>query len=212
MKLRIKDLGLIAYSEAYQMQKEHVEHVLNGQEQILLLCEHPAVLTLGRLTNEAHMFLSESELKTRGVDVQRIDRGGDITLHAPGQLVVYPILNLNNFGKDLHLYLRQLEEVAIDLLKDFDIVAHRFSSRTGVWVEERKIVSIGIGVRKWISFHGLALNVTTDLSLFSLIRPCGLDVSMTSLAQIKGSFVDMEDVKNKMVNHFCKNFKLNNSL
>ena len=141
--------------------------------------------------------------------VHHIDRGGDITLHAPGQLVVYPILDLTNFGKDLRSYLRQLEQVAIDLLGDFDIVASRFSGQTGVWTGKKKIESIGIGVRKWISFHGLAVNVNTDLKLFSMIKPCGLDVEMTSMSQMNKKSIDIEEVKERIVASFCDNFNLN---
>jgi lipoate-protein ligase B len=147
-------------------------------------------------------------LVKQGVGIHHIDRGGEITLHAPGQLVVYPILNLVNFGKDLRRYFYQLEQVAIDLLGGFDIVASRVSGKTGVWIEEKKIASVGIGVRKWISFHGLAINVDTDLNLFSMIKPCGLDVEMTSISGIKKSPVSMGEVKKRFVEHFYRNFQL----
>jgi lipoate-protein ligase B len=130
-------------------------------------------------------------------------------LHAPGQLIIYPILNLTHFGKDLRFYLRQLEQVAIDLLGDFDIVANRFPGQTGVWIGEYKIASIGIGVRKWTSFHGLAINVSTDLKLFSMIKPCGLNVAMTSMSEASGKTIDMKEVKGKIVELFFKKFQLN---
>ena len=205
---RVKDLGLIDYKRAYILQKECVDELLGGGFQSLLLCEHPVVLTLGRLADEKNNLISEDELIKRGIKVHHIDRGGDITLHAPGQLVIYPILNLTDFGKDLRRYLHRLEQVAIDLLGDFDIVGSRVSGQTGVWTGERKIASIGIGVRKWISFHGLAINVNMDLDLFSMIKPCGLDVEMTSISEIKKKTVHMQKVKERIVDHFCRNFQL----
>jgi lipoate-protein ligase B len=135
------------------------------------------------------------ELERRGIDLLRIDRGGEVTLHAPGQLVIYPILRLERFHQDLKDYLLKLEELVIDLLRDFGIVANGLAGNRGVWVGERKIASIGIGVKRWVSFHGLALNVNTDLKLFTLIRPCGLTVEMTSLNQLLGREVDMGQLK-----------------
>jgi len=207
-KLRVKDLGLINYSNAYDVQKQHVNELLNGGVQTLLLCEHPTTLTFGRLANERHVLITKEELERRGVYVYHIDRGGDITLHTPGQLVAYPILRLDNFGKDLRFYLYQLEQVAIDLLEGFDIVSSRFPKQTGVWSGKQKIVSIGIGVRKWITFHGLALNVNPDLTLFSMIKPCGLDVKMTSILEIKKITVPMQEVKKRIIECFCKNFHI----
>lgn len=206
---QVKDLGTIDYGKAYALQRDHVNTLVQGGMQALLLCEHPPILTLGRSAAEKHILISQEELDERNISVHHIDRGGDITLHAPGQLVVYPILDLSNFGKNLRVYLRQLEQVAIDLLSDFDIVANRFPEQTGAWVGKKKIASIGIGVRKWISFHGLAVNVNTDLKLFSMIKPCGLDVEMTSISDIKMGTIGMAEVKEKIVTSFCKNFALN---
>jgi len=166
----IKDLELIDYDEAYKLQKQYVQELIEGGPQTLLLCEHPPVLTLGRLADKRNMLISSEETDRRGVKICSVDRGGDITLHAPGQLVVYPILNLAHFGKDLKSYMNLLEQVAIDLLDGFGIVANRFPGQTGVWAGEYKIASIGIGVRRWVSFHGLAVNVNTDLKLFSMIN------------------------------------------
>lgn len=205
---KVKDLGLIDYDKAYALQKQYVNELLQGAPQSLLLCEHPPVLTFGRLADERHMFISKNDLAKQGIGVHYIDRGGDITLHAPGQLVVYPILDLANSKKDLRFYLYQLEQVAIDLLADFDIVASRFPGRTGVWSERKKIVSIGIGVRKWVSFHGLAVNVDIDLRLFSMIKPCGLDVKMTSMSEVKGKIVSVGETKEIIIDRFSRNFKL----
>lgn len=204
----VRDLGLIEYDEAYQIQKETVEKVLSGQDEVLFLCEHPTIFTLGRLAHEENILLSSSEIESQGFRYARIDRGGDITLHSPGQLVVYPIFNLQNRGKSLKYFLNKLEEVVIDLLKGFDIVARRFPGQTGVWVGVRKIASIGIGVRRWVSFHGIGININTDLTLFQTIRPCGLDVEMASLSAIVGKPVDMQEVKERIIRLFSKHFSL----
>lgn len=205
---RVLNLGTVAYEEVYQLQKRCVEAVLAGGPNMLILCEHPAILTLGRLAKAEYILANQDELAQQGVTVKSIDRGGEVTLHAPGQLVVYPILNLNAFGKDLKVYLHKLEQVGIDLLGDFDIVADRISGRTGVWVRQKKIASLGIGVKKWISYHGVGLNVSTDLNLFKLIKPCGLDVQMTTIEQIKGQKVDMNQVKFTWVKKFAEQFLL----
>ncbi len=204
----VVDLGLIEYSKALEIQKRCAGEVASGGTQRLLLCEHPMVITLGRLAKRENIFLSGPELAAKGFELHAIDRGGDVTLHAPGQLVVYPILDLRALGGDLHAYLHQLEQVAIDLLSSFGIVANRISGKTGVWVGEKKIASVGIGVKKWISCHGLALNVNTDLAYFSLMRPCGMDVEMTSLARLKGQPIDMAFVKSKMIECFMRSFNL----
>jgi len=206
---QVKDLGTVDYSKAYALQRDLVHTLAREGMQTLILCEHPPTLTLGRSSDEKHILISQEELNEQNVSVHHVDRGGDITLHAPGQLVVYPILDLANFGKDLRSYLHQLEQVAIDLLSEFDIVASRFQGQTGVWTGEKKIASIGIGVRKWISFHGLAVNVNTDLKLFSMIKPCGLDVEMTSMSQVNKKPINIEEVKERIVASFCDNFILN---
>lgn len=206
--VEIQDLGILPYAQAYAIQKQSAAAVLGGGVNKLLLCEHPAVLTLGRLATEDNILFSKDEIARRGVSIVAIDRGGEVTLHSPGQLVAYPILDLRNFGKDLKSYMRRLEQVGIDFLREFDILADRNSGRTGVWVGEKKIASIGIGVRQWVAYHGIGINVNTDLNLFSLIRPCGLDVRMTSLAEIKGSPVDMKLAKEKLTAIFCREFQL----
>ena len=204
----IQDLGLIDYSKAYAIQKEWVDKVIAGHEPVILLCEHPVVLTLGRLASQENFLTSKKMIEQKGIQILDIDRGGEVTLHSPGQLVAYPILDLRFYGKDLKRYLHKLEQVAIDLLKDFDILADRFSGRTGAWVGLDKIVSIGIGVKKWVSFHGLAVNVNTDLTLFNLIRPCGLSVQMTSIAKLKDKKIDMQTVKERLIKQFCRHFDL----
>ena len=203
----VRDLGLIDYDAAYGIQKESVARVLAGGAQALLLCEHPAVITLGRMSQEANI-LNEEAITRQGIRVVPIDRGGDVTLHAPGQLVIYPILNLAQSSRDLRLYMHKLEQVAIALLKSFGIVSSRILGKTGVFVGSEKIASLGIGVRKWVTFHGLGINVNTDLKLFDLIKPCGLDVRMTSIARVKGEAVEMREVKERLVECFGREFGL----
>ena len=205
---QVKDLGTIDYTKAWQLQKQAVQSICAGGQQYLFLCEHPLVLTLGRLAREDYILWPQSEIEKKGGKVIPIDRGGEVTLHASGQLVVYPIFDLSHFGKDLKLYLEKLEQVTIDLLRDFDIVASSLPGQRGVWVKERKIASIGIGVKKWISYHGLAVNVNTDLDLFSMIKPCGLEVRMTSIKDLKKETVDMARVKEKIISCFKSHFQL----
>ncbi len=202
------DLGCIEYSKALKIQENYVEQCLQNEENILLLCEHPPVLTRGRLTDGRNLLLSQKKLQDKGIAMHDISRGGDITLHAPGQLIIYPIFHLGQFGKDLKRYLYNLEQVTIEVLKDFGIVATRISKHRGVWVKSKKIASVGIGVRKWISFHGLAINVNTDLNLFSMIKPCGLNVDMTSVKEVLEKEIDMQLVKEKIINKFCHVFGL----
>lgn len=205
--ISIQDLGLIDYQNAWDIQRKYVDDVISGRiHHALLLCEHPPVLTLGRLADPGHILFNEDILKDRGINVISVDRGGEVTLHAPGQLILYPILNLDGLGRDLHRYLYQLEQVGIDFLKLFGIVGKRVSGKTGVWIDDKKIMSIGIGVRKWVSFHGLGINIHTDLSLFRLIRPCGLDVDMTSLDRQIQDVPDMVKVKNIITDIFKKEF------
>ena len=202
----VEDWGLINYLDGLERQKKCVQSVITGAADHLILCEHPAVLTLGRMTNSQSLLYERKEIEERGVMIMSVDRGGDVTLHAPGQLVVYPILNLNKHGKNLKVYMEKLQEVAIDLLKNFGILAISIRGQRGVFVGPDKIISIGVGVRKWVTYHGLGINVNTDLSLFNLIKPCGLNVRMTSMQELKGHAMPMADVKTKVIELFQKHF------
>lgn len=204
----VEDWGLMEYSEAYKRQKQRVERVIAGDPGCLIFCEHPAVLTLGRMTKKENLLWPMPMIQAKGVSVVSIDRGGDVTLHAPGQLVMYAVFNLSLVDRDLKRYLEQLQEVVIDLLKEFDILAGGINGQRGVWAGKDKIASIGVGVRKWVSYHGIGLNVNTDLELFRMIRPCGLDVAMTSMQKIKGQAIDISLVKEKAVQVFCERFGL----
>jgi lipoate-protein ligase B len=198
----VEDWGLVNYLDAYERQKKCVQSVIAGAQDHLVLCEHPTVLTLGRMTNPQSLLYERKEIEGRGVMITSVDRGGDVTLHAPGQLVVYPIFNLNKHGKNLKVYMEKLQEVAIDLLKNFGILAISIYGQRGAFVGPDKIISIGVGVRKWVTYHGLGINVNTDLSLFNLIKPCGLNVRMTSMQELKGHAVSMKDVKGRMIELF----------
>jgi len=182
-QLEIRHLGLVPYAEALELQRSLAEERIAGRiPDTLLLLEHPPVITLGRGTRDASLPIDVESLRRRGIEVHEIERGGDVTYHGPGQLVGYPIIDLQQHKPDLHWYLRQLESTLIAALAALGIAAERREGYTGVWTSGRKIASIGIHVRQWVTWHGFALNVTTDLSPFSLIVPCGIpDVVMTSV-------------------------------
>ncbi len=187
--LEVVGLGRLAYGEALDLQRRVAEARLDRRfdHDLLLLVEHPPVVTLGRSFRPEHLSTPRAELETRGIDVYEIERGGDVTFHGPGQLVGYPIFDLTEHRKDLHWFLRQLEASLIDALDGFGIPAERQPGLTGVWTRGRKIASIGIHVRRWVTWHGFALNVLTNLSHFDLIVPCGIDgVTMTSVKRELG--------------------------
>ncbi len=172
------------YADALALQREAAAARLSGAlaDDLLLLAEHPPVITLGRSAKQANVLATPALLAARGVELFDVERGGDVTFHGPGQLVGYPIMNLERHTPDLHWYLRQLEGVMIRTLAACGIAAARNPGKTGVWVSDRKIASIGVHARQWVTWHGFALNVTTDLSYFDLMVPCGIqDVVMTSV-------------------------------
>ncbi len=175
----------------------------------LLLLEHTPVITLGRGTKETDLLTDEASLLARGIAVERVDRGGEITFHGPGQLVGYPILDLRRHGQDLHKYLRDLEEVIIQTLAAYGLNGERVPGRTGVWVNDRKIAAIGIKVSRWVSLHGWALNITTDLTPFRRdIVPCGIaDRDVTSLAELlPGCCPSRADVERRLIAAFVEKF------
>jgi lipoyl(octanoyl) transferase len=184
--LSVHDLGRRPYTEVLELQRELRRQRLAGElaQDVLLLVEHDPVVTLGRGTRPASLPLPVEELERRGIQVVEVERGGDVTFHGPGQLVGYPILDLTRHREDLHWYLRQLEGALILALDQLGVRAERNPGRTGVWTRGRKIASIGVHVRQWVTLHGFALNVTTQLDRFDLIVPCGIrDVVMTSVSR-----------------------------
>lgn len=198
----------VEYREAYERQKRLWSLRLSGEiPDSLLLLEHPPTFTLGKSGKLENLLLTKEELTQRGISLFFTDRGGDITYHGPGQLVVYPIIDLRSWGKDIHRYVRSLEEVVIRTLADFSMTAGRDEKHVGVWVGPEKIAAIGVGVRKWVTMHGLALNVNPNLEHFALINPCGiLDKGVTSMTKLLGCQVPMEDVVERLARHFAEVF------
>lgn len=208
-ELEVRRLGTVAYGEALQLQGRLRDDRLAGTiPDTVLLLEHPDVITLGRGASAENLLLDEAALHRDGYDVFRVNRGGDVTWHGPGQLVGYPILDLSARGEeDVHRYVRTLEGVLIDTLADFGIPAERRRGYTGVWLDpRRKIASIGVGVRRWVTMHGFALNVSCDLNRFSPIVACGLHgVEMTSMRSVLGR-VDDASVADRVEAHLRKAF------
>ena len=221
------DLGLIDYREAWTLQEklfnEVVERKLSNrllekdkqkqQEHFLLFCEHPHVYTLGRSGDEGNLIVSENELLKLNATFYRNNRGGDITYHGPGQIVGYPILDLDFFFTDIHKYLRFLEEAVINTLKEYGVAAGRIDGCTGVWLDwdnnskARKICALGVRCSRWVTMHGFAFNVNTDLSYFNHIVPCGIkDKSVTSLEKELGRKLDMMEVKEKLKKNISEIF------
>ena len=219
------DLGLKDYKETWDYQTELFDETIgikmhnrkNPNEakttsNHLIFCEHPHVYTLGKSGSESNLLLNEAALRIKGVQYYKINRGGDITYHGPGQLVGYPIFDLDLFFTDIHKYLRFMEEAIILTLKDFGIDAERSEGLTGVWIDQdskdaRKICAMGVKCSRWVTMHGLALNVNPDLQYFNDIVPCGItDKKVTSMEQELGKKIDIEDVKTSLKSNFAKVF------
>jgi lipoate-protein ligase B len=184
--LLVVDLRTMPYADALALQRAVARARISGEigEDLLLLVEHPPVVTLGRSSKERHLLATPALLAARGVELFEVERGGDVTFHGPGQLVGYPIVDLKRHRQDLHWYLRQVEEALIRAVAPLGIIGERSAGYTGVWTQGRKLASIGVHARDWVTWHGFALNVTTDLSYFDLIVPCGITaVEMTSVAR-----------------------------
>jgi len=207
-QIQVVALGLTDYKTTWDLQRQLFDLRVAGKgSDVLILNEHNHVYTLGKSSNADHLLAGTSELRTRGAEVFQIDRGGDITYHGPGQLVGYPILDLNNYYNDVHRYLREIEEVLIRTLSDFGITACRDSDYTGVWVGSDKIAAIGVKVSHWTTMHGFALNINTDLSYFDRIIPCGIfHRGVTSMQQILGKEISLTDVSQSITMHFGEVF------
>jgi lipoyl(octanoyl) transferase len=207
-ELLVAHLGLVPYAEALARQRELAAARIEGRiGDLLLLCEHPPVVTLGRSAKAEHVTVP----LPAGVDLFEVERGGDVTFHGPGQLVGYPIIDLTRHRQDLHWYLRELEATLIDALATFDISAKRRDGLTGVWTQtDRKIASIGVHARQWVTWHGFALNVTTDLTYFGLMVPCGIPgVDMTSISRERPDIrVDIDSAATAVTTAFAEHFAL----
>jgi lipoyl(octanoyl) transferase len=225
-KISFKDLGKIDYKQCWDFQEELFAEILavkstNRKENKtvstknhLLFCEHPHVYTLGKSGDEKHLLVNEDYLKSRGATFHKINRGGDITYHGPGQLVGYPILDLDNFFTDIHKYLRFLEEAVILTLREYGLESERSPGETGVWFDvgtpkARKICALGVKSSRWVTMHGFAFNINSDLSYFGNIIPCGItDKSVTSLQKELGKEMDIDQVKNKVKSHLIDLFEM----
>jgi len=209
-KCRVLYLGLVSYEKAYDLQRKLHKFRREGRiDDVLILLEHEPVVTVGRGGKRENILVPDELLQSKGIRVFEIDRGGDVTLHCPGQLVGYPILDLKIYGKNIHRYLRNLEEVIIRSLKVYGIYGQRIENHTGVWVGEKKIASIGIGIKGWVTFHGFSLNINPDLSYFLLIRPCGFESrTVTSMSEILGRPVEPKDFRYRLIEQFGKVFNL----
>ena len=205
----IVDLGLLDYGKAWDLQHRLWEKRVAGElPDLLLLLEHPHVITLGRRGNRSFLIASPEELEKKQVSLFHVERGGDVTYHGPGQIVGYPLLNLREYGYRLVRYVGQLEEVLIRVLRDFGIEAKTDPLNRGVWVGPEKIASIGVAIKRWVSFHGFALNYVTDLDYFHLIHPCGLEgVRMTSRGKLLGRSIPREELKEKISLRFKESFQ-----
>ena len=208
-KILIQDLGQRPYQEVWDFQKEMQAKRIAGEvEDTLLMVEHEPVYTLGKNANENHLLQSHDQ----SVDVFNIDRGGDITFHGPGQLVVYPILNLSNYKKSISWYIRTLEQIIIDVIFEFEIEAKRIEGLTGVWVGDEKIAALGVRISRWVTMHGFSINVNTDLTFYDGIIPCGIfDHGITSMKQLLCQSQDMKKVKKVVRSKFDYHFMLGES-
>jgi lipoyl(octanoyl) transferase len=205
-KCYVRELGRVAYGEALALQQQIVAARKLGQTMDhLLLLEHPHVITLGRNGRMEHLLASDEILSRAGVSFYATDRGGDVTYHGPGQLVGYPILDLREWKRDVGAYVRAIEQVIIDTLDSYGIAASRIPKLTGVWVDGRKIAAIGVHLSRWVTSHGFALNVNTDLTYFQYIVPCGLTKPVTSLSQL-GVCVSAGEVGRTLARHFGRIF------
>ena len=211
--LTVVRLGRIAYAAALEHQLRAVERVKTTRDQarpeeFLLLVEHdPPVVTIGRSGGSGNVLLPREALAARGVELHESSRGGDVTYHGPGQMVAYPVIDLALHGRDVHRYLRDLEQVVMALLARHGIEGRRDAKYTGVWVGDEKVCAIGVAITRWVTYHGLALNVSTDLSHFALIVPCGIsDRGVTSLEKLLGQPVSMEHAAAELVEEFARVF------
>ena len=219
-KILVRDIGKQSFSEAWEYQEKIFKKIINQKVQnrskykkietknFLILTEHNHVYTIGKSGDVSNLLIDKNELTKREIEYYEINRGGDITYHGPGQIMVYPILDLDNFFTDINLYLRKLEDVVIDTLKSYDLKGFTIKGETGVWVKDenglsKKICAFGIRASRWVTMHGLCLNVNPDLSYFDFIIPCGIkDKGVTSLSHLKKEVIDINQVKSKLVENF----------
>jgi len=209
-KLDVKRLGTMDYQSALDIQLDFlIKRIDNEINDTLLFVEHTPTITIGRNGDKSNLLISKKILQEKKIDYFEVTRGGDITFHGPGQIVCYPIISLNNHFKDIHKYLRTLEQIIIDLLLEYSIDARRIEGLTGVFVKRSKIASIGVGIKRWVTFHGLSLNINTDLSYFEFIVPCGLNnnpvTSIKSWNHLEDD-IKQSDIEDLLIKGFTKHF------
>lgn len=205
--MRFIDIGSKGFATSYEIQKKYLNEVKDGNENITIFVEHTNVFTIGRDGSEKNILVNRDTLREKKIDVLNIDRGGDVTYHGPGQIVCYPIVNLRK-SRDIHKYVRDLEDLLIITLRDFGINAGIDKDFPGVWVLNNKIAAIGIGVSHWVTYHGFALNVNTDLSYFDMIIPCGIkDRGVTSMERELNKSLDINEVKDLLKYNIKKYFE-----
>jgi len=229
-KVKFIDLGIIDYKKAWSFQEKLFQEIIdvkranrklnsssapiNKTESKLIFCEHPHVFTLGKSGQQKHLLINEEQLNLKGAKFYKINRGGDITYHGPGQLVGYPIFDLDNFFTDIHKYLRYLEESVILTIKEYGLYGGRIKGSTGVWLDwdnprARKICALGVRSSRWVTMHGFAFNVNTDLDYFSNIIPCGIsDKTVTSIEKELGGRIPIQEVQKKMKHHLSNLFEM----
>jgi lipoate-protein ligase B len=207
-KLDVINLGRTGYKPTWELQKELL--ALRAQSKLpdcLIVTEHNPVLTMGRGTNSDNLLATPEQLTEKGVELYEIERGGDITFHGPGQTVLYPIVDLRNRGRDVRQYLRDLERAVVDGLGELGLEAGVKDGLTGIWVDDHKLGAIGVAVSRWITYHGVALNVTTNLDYFKLINPCGItEYPVGSVSQMLGREVSMDEVNRVLIESFVETF------
>jgi lipoyl(octanoyl) transferase len=205
-RCQLRDLGLMEWGEAFRLQQSLVERRKAGEiEDQFLIVEHPHVVTMGRNGDGSNVLAGPDMLARAGIGFYETDRGGDVTYHGPGQIVGYPIVDLREWKRDVHAYVRAIEQVLIDTLADFDIQGERVEKCTGVWVEGSKIAAIGVHISRWVTSHGFAFNLNPDLSYFQYIVPCGLTKPVTSLARL-GVKAEWDEVTARIAIHFARVF------
>ena len=223
-KIILKDIGRTSFSDAWKFQEDVFQKIIDQKVQnralekkietnnYLIFTEHNPVYTIGKSGDMSNLLLSENQLKDKEIEFFKINRGGDITFHGPGQIMGYPILDLDNFFTDINIYLRSLENTIIDTLMLYDISGFTIKGETGVWVNKdeklKKICAFGIRASRWVTMHGFSLNVNTDLDKFNYIIPCGItDKGVTSISEIKNEIIDIDKLKERIIESFAKNFK-----
>ena len=208
-RCEVTDLGRISYGRAFEIQRDLADRRKKGEiPDQLLIVEHGHVVTMGRNGNRENMLADETLLERAGIEFHHSDRGGDVTYHGPGQIVFYPIIDLRDWKRDVVAYVRGLEQAIIDTLAEFDIAAGRLEGCTGVWVDGKKIAAIGIHISRWVTTHGFAFNLDTDMNYIKYIVPCGLSKPVTSLRDL-GCGASREEATGRLIGHFGEIFGLN---